>query len=148
MDRGYLDFRALCLHDEPAFLLYAPNPILERRYSHPVDRTTGVLSDQTVMLTVFYSTKAYPETLRASFFDAERSKRIKFLTNNFALPARKCRHLQATLAGRVVLQMDQAASAYQSLLGHQRERREDPNLDRGVDLCAGSDRAQAARSGS
>src|SRR5664279_1697519 len=47
-----------------------------------------------------------------------------------------------------VLQMDQAASADQGLLRHQRERGEDANLDRGGDLCAGGDRAQAVGAGS
>jgi hypothetical protein len=47
-----------------------------------------------------------------------------------------------------LFQMDQAASANQGLLRNQRERREDPDLDCGVDLCAGADGAQATRSGS
>src|SRR5208283_1764099 len=65
----------------------------------------------------------------------------------YAVGADDCRHLQATLAGGAILQMDQAASAHQGLLRNQRERREDPNLDCGVDLCAGGDRAQKARAG-
>ena len=64
------------------------NVLLERRYSHPVDKSTGVRSDQTVILTAIESAKAYPETLRrVSFYDAENDKRLKFLTNNFVLPA-------------------------------------------------------------
>ncbi len=64
------------------------NVLLQRRYSHPVDKSTGVRSDQTVILTSFESASAYPDTLRrVSYFDAETSKRLKFLTNNFALPA-------------------------------------------------------------
>jgi len=55
------------------------------------------------------------------------------------------RHLQATLAGGVVLQMDQATPAHQSLLRNQRERRENPNMDRCIGLCAGCHRAQTAR---
>jgi transposase len=63
--------------------------LLQRRYSHPVDKSTGVLSDQTVILSSLQSATAYPDTLRkVSYFDAERSKRLKFLTNNFTLPAR------------------------------------------------------------
>jgi hypothetical protein len=65
------------------------NVLLQRRYSHPVDKSTGVLSDQTVILSSLQSATAYPDTLRkVSYFDAERSKRLKFLTNNFTLPAR------------------------------------------------------------
>jgi hypothetical protein len=62
--------------------------LLERRYSHPVDKGTGVLSDQTVILSSVESATAYPDPLRkVSYFDAERNKRLKFLTNNFTLPA-------------------------------------------------------------
>ena len=53
-----------------------------------MDKSTGVLSDQTVILSSLESATAYPDTLRkVSYFDAERSKRLKFLTNNFTLPA-------------------------------------------------------------
>ena len=64
------------------------NVLLERRYSHPVDKSTGVRSDQTVILTAIESAKVYPETLRrVSFYDVETEQRLKFLTNNFVLPA-------------------------------------------------------------
>jgi hypothetical protein len=64
------------------------NVLLQRRYSHPVDKSTGVLSDQTVILSSWESATAYPDTLRkVSYCDAERNKRLKFLTNNFTLPA-------------------------------------------------------------
>jgi hypothetical protein len=54
-----------------------------------VDKSTGVLSDQTVILSSVESATAYPDPLRkVSYFDAERNKRLKFLTNNFTLPAR------------------------------------------------------------
>ena len=61
------------------------NGQLQRRYSHPVE---GLRSDQTVILTAIESAKAYPDSLRrVSYFDAATNKRLKFLTNNFALPA-------------------------------------------------------------
>ena len=64
------------------------NILLQRRYSHPVDKSTGMRSDQTVILTAIESAKAYPDSLRrVSYFDAATNKRLKFLTNNFALPA-------------------------------------------------------------
>jgi hypothetical protein len=64
------------------------NGVLQRRYSHPVDRTTGVRSDHTVILTAIDSTKVYPDPLRrVSYLDVETRKRFKFLTNNFTLPA-------------------------------------------------------------
>jgi len=91
MDRGYVDFQrlywfTLC----SAFFVVRTkeNVLLERRYSHPVDKSAGVRSDHTVILTTPHSAKAYPDALRrVSYFDAETDKRLKFLTNNFALPA-------------------------------------------------------------
>jgi hypothetical protein len=59
-----------------------------RRYSHPVDRTTGLICDQTVLLSTFYPAKAYPEPLRRiKFFDVTTDLRLVFLTNDFASPA-------------------------------------------------------------
>jgi transposase len=91
MDRGYIDFErlfALTLNSVFFVVRTKANVLLQRRYSHPVDKSTGVRSDQTVVLTSFGSASAYPDTLRrVSYFDAETGKRLKFLTNNFALPA-------------------------------------------------------------
>jgi hypothetical protein len=92
MDRAYIDFQRLFVFTlSSAFFVVRTksNVLLERRYSHPVDKTTGVLSDQTVILSSVESATAYPDPLRkVSYFDPERSKRLKFLTNNFTLPAR------------------------------------------------------------
>jgi transposase len=88
MDRGYIDFERLFV--SPAFFVVRTksNVLLQRRYSHPVDKSTGVRSDQTIVLTSFESASAYPDALRrVSYFDAETGKRLKFLTNNFTLPA-------------------------------------------------------------
>lgn len=91
MDRGYIDFQRLFVFTlSSAFFVVRTksNVLLQRRYSHPVDKSTGVRSDQTVILTSFESASAYPDALRrVSYFDAETNKRLKFLTNNFALPA-------------------------------------------------------------
>ena len=91
MDRGYLDFERLYfLTLSAAFFVVRTksNVILRRRYSHPVDKTTGVRSDHTVILTAAGSVKVYPEALRrVSYLDVETRKRFKFLTNNFTLPA-------------------------------------------------------------
>ncbi len=60
----------------------------ERRYSHPVDRSTGLICDQTIVLTGFYSHKGFQTPLRRiRFKDPKTGKRLIFLTNNFALPA-------------------------------------------------------------
>jgi hypothetical protein len=91
MDRGYIDFQRLFVFTlSSAFFVVRTksNVLIQRRYSHSVDKSTGVRSDQTVLLTSFESASAYPDPLRrVSYFDAETNKRLKFLTNNFALPA-------------------------------------------------------------
>ena len=91
MDRGYIDFQRLYVFTlSSAFFVVRTksNVLIQRRYSHPVDQSTGVRSDQTVILTSFASASAYPDALRrVSYFDAETNKRLKFLTNNFVLPA-------------------------------------------------------------
>jgi len=92
MDRAYIDFQRLFIFTlSSAFFVVRTksNLLLQRRYSHPVDKSTGVLSDQTVILSSVESATAYPDALRkVNYFDAERNKRLKFLTNNFTLPAR------------------------------------------------------------
>jgi Domain of unknown function (DUF4372)/Transposase DDE domain len=91
MDRGYVDFARLFVFTlSAAFFVVRTksNVLLQRRYSHPVDKTTGVRSDHTVILTAIDSAKAYPEQLRRiSYLDVTTRKRFKFLTNNFTLPA-------------------------------------------------------------
>lgn len=91
MDRGYVDFERLFVFTLcSAFFVVRTkeNVLLQRRYSHPVDKTTGVRSDHTVILTAIDSAKAYPDSLRrVSYLDVETKKRLKFLTNNFVLPA-------------------------------------------------------------
>jgi hypothetical protein len=91
MDRGYVDFERLFVFTLcSAFFVVRTkeNVLLQRRYSHPVDKTTGVRSDHTVILTAFDSAKVYPDSLRrVSYLDIETKKRLKFLTNNFVLPA-------------------------------------------------------------
>jgi hypothetical protein len=91
MDRGYIDFERLYVFTLcSAFFVVRTkeNVVLQRRYSRPVDESTGVRSDHTVILTAIESAKTYPDPLRRiSYFDAETNKQLKFLTNNFALPA-------------------------------------------------------------
>jgi hypothetical protein len=91
MDRGYLDFERLYRFTlSSAFFVTRTkkNVLLQRRYSHPVDKSTGVSSDQTVILTSLESASVYPNPLRrVSYRDPETGKRLRFLTNNFTLPA-------------------------------------------------------------
>jgi hypothetical protein len=91
MDRGYIDFQRLFVFTlSSAFFAVRTksNVLLQRRYSHPVDKNAGIRSDHTVVLTSFESASAYPDALRrVSYFDDATNKRLKFLTNNFTLPA-------------------------------------------------------------
>jgi IS4 transposase len=64
------------------------NILLQRRSSRPVDKSTGLRSDHTVVLKTVGSAKAYPEPLRrVTFCDPETGKRLRFLTNNFTIDA-------------------------------------------------------------
>jgi hypothetical protein len=91
LDRGYLDFQRLYhLHIARAFFVTRAKSNLKfrRRYSHPVDRTSGLICDQTVLLTTFYPAKAYPEPLRRiKFYDVQTDLQLVFLTNDFTSPA-------------------------------------------------------------
>ena len=91
MDRGYLDFTRLHrLHTASAFFVTRAkhNFRFQRRYSRPVDKTTGLRFDQTVILTGFYVRHDYPDPLRRiGFRDPQTGKALVFLTNNFTEPA-------------------------------------------------------------
>jgi hypothetical protein len=91
MDRGFLDFERLYrFHEAGSFFVTRGKSNLkaQRRYSHAVDRATGLICDQTVVLTGFYSHKGFEAPLRRiRFKDLETGKTLIFLTNNFALPA-------------------------------------------------------------
>ena len=90
MDRGYLDFARLyrlgqCL---AFFVTRAKNNFrFQRVYSHPVDKS-GLMCDQTILLSGFYAAKDYPEKLRRiRYVDQETGKTLVFLTNCFSLEA-------------------------------------------------------------
>jgi hypothetical protein len=91
MDRGYLDFERLyIIRQSSAFFVTRAksNFDFNRLYSKPVDKATGVLCDQIVTLQGFYTRKSYPDKLRRiKYYDADKKKRLVFLTNNFLLPA-------------------------------------------------------------
>lgn len=91
MDRGFTDFaRLFRFHEAGSFFVIRSKSNLkaQRRYSHPVDRSTGLICDQTVVFTGFYAQKDFEAPLRRiRFKDLEANKTLVFLTNNFALPA-------------------------------------------------------------
>jgi len=125
------------------------NILFQRRYSHLVDKTTGVRSDHTVILTAIDSAKAYPDQLRrVSYLDVKTRKRFKFLTNNFTLPALTIALIyksrwQVELFFKRIKQLP----TDQGILRHQRERGEDANLDRGLGLRAVGRRPQETGTG-
>jgi len=97
MDRAYVDFERLFVFTlcSAFFVVRAKtNVVLQRRYSHSVDRLTGLRSDHTVILTTLESASVYPDALRRiHYYDADTKKRFRFLTNNFALPALTIAHI-------------------------------------------------------
>jgi len=91
MDRGFTDFaRWFTLHQVQAFFIIRgkSNLLFRRVYSRPVDLSTGLRCDQTIVLTAPKALKDYPQHLRRiKFYDAEHDRHLVFLTNNFDLPA-------------------------------------------------------------
>ncbi len=91
MDRGYVDFeRLFTRHLAGAFFIIRAksNTQYQRRYSRPVDRSTGVTCGQTVALTGVTTAKDYPQPLRRiKYHDEKTGKTSNFLTKNFAIPA-------------------------------------------------------------
>jgi hypothetical protein len=90
-DRGYLDFARLYRFTLAAAFFVTrskENVVLQRRYSHTVDKSTGICVDQTVILATYGSACAYPDALRRIVYvDPKTDIRLEFITNNFALPA-------------------------------------------------------------
>jgi hypothetical protein len=130
MDRGYVDFARLHrLHEAGAFFVTRAKSNLNahRVYSAATDRTTGVIADQTIALDRHYTKRDYPVHLRRVRNDL--------------------RFVQEPLAGRALLQVDQAAPSNQGILRHLGERGEGANLDRRVSLCAGRHHPEAAQAG-
>jgi hypothetical protein len=91
MDRGYVDYARLHAIERARawFVIRAKNPMNYRRVaSQPVDRTTGLRSDQIIALTGFYAAKRYPDKLRrVHFYDLEHQNDLVFLSNHFELAA-------------------------------------------------------------
>jgi hypothetical protein len=91
LDRGYMDFARLKRIDNSGafFVIRAKRDLRFRRlYSQPVNKTSGVMADQTITFTVWRTHDVYPDHLRRiRFFDAEHDRTLVFLTNNFLLDA-------------------------------------------------------------
>ena len=91
MDRGYIDFARLHrLNRQAAFFVVRGhvNFRFRRLYSHPIDKQTGLICDQTIVITDRRSATHYPDKLRRiKYRDAETENTLVFLTNNLTLPA-------------------------------------------------------------
>jgi IS4 transposase len=91
MNRGYIHFaRLYLLHQDQAFFVIRArrNTQYRRLYSHPIDKSTGLLCDQTIVLTGVDTRTTYPEKLRRiKYRDPETGNTLVFLTNHFRLPA-------------------------------------------------------------
>ncbi|MCO5291357.1 MAG: IS4 family transposase [Chitinophagaceae bacterium] len=91
MDSGYVDYKRLYrMHLCEAFFVTRAkdNMNYRRLYSRPVEKSKGVIYDQTIMLNNYYAHKDYHEKIRRiKFIDRESGKTLIFLTNNFTLPA-------------------------------------------------------------
>ena len=92
MDKAYLDYRRLySLHNNAAFFVTRAkaNTQIKRLYSNPVDKSIGLRCDQLVVLTNYYTKKAYPDKLRRiKYYDSDNDRRLVFLTNHFNLSAK------------------------------------------------------------
>ncbi|QOC23644.1 IS4 family transposase [Wenzhouxiangella sp. AB-CW3] len=91
MDRAYVDFERLFTINQAGafFVTRAKKPLKFKSVSsQPVDKSTGLICDQQIRLTVYYSRKAYPKLLRrVRLKDPETGKTLIFLTNNFEITA-------------------------------------------------------------
>jgi hypothetical protein len=90
-DRGYLDFaRLFTLASRGSFFVARAkkNTLFRRRASFPVDKTTGLRSDQTGLVGSAPRAAPYPALLRrVTYHDPETGKRLCFLTNSMDIGA-------------------------------------------------------------
>ena len=90
MDRGYIVFKRLySINLSGAFFVTRAkrNLLFKRRYSHSVDKRTGLKCDQTIILSGVNTSNSYPAPLRrVKYVDLDTNKLFVFLTNNFSLP--------------------------------------------------------------
>ena len=91
LDKGYIDFERLYnLNNNSAYFVTRAksNFQFKRIYSHQVDKSLGLICDQSIVLKGFYPSKDYPDKIRRiKYFDSQNNRRLVFLTNNFCLPA-------------------------------------------------------------
>ena len=91
IDKGYIDYErlySLNLNNSYFVTRAKSNMKFRRIYSNKIDKSTGVICDQTIVFTNYYSAKDYPDKIRRiKYFNVEKNKKFVFLTNNFSVPA-------------------------------------------------------------
>jgi|TARA_B100001971_G_C18226584_1_gene560899 hypothetical protein len=91
MDRGYVDFARLHRFDQhKAFFITRAKRNMDygRVSSTPVDKSTGLRSDQMIRLRGAKTSLDYPDILRrVSYYDTDNDRRFVFITNHLKLPA-------------------------------------------------------------
>jgi len=139
LDRGYLHFQRLYQFTLAAsfFVIRARKDLhYRRRYSHPVDKNTGLRSDPTVILTSANSLAAYPVPLRrVSFHDEPNNRSLVFLTNNFRLPSLAVAQLyKARWQVELFFKWSKQHLRIKAFYGRSRKCGQDSDLDRALRL--------------
>jgi hypothetical protein len=116
MDRAYIDFERLANDAGSFFVTRAKSNFrAQRRYSHAVDRATGLVCDQTVV--GFYSRKGLEAPLRRVKFNAPKWQAARIPHKQLCIAGTHDRPVvPAALACGTVFQMDQTAPANQGVL--------------------------------
>ena len=91
MDKAYIDFARLSrlASERTTFVVRAKENMKYRVIKTRItDENTGVLCDQTIVLTSYLTSKKYPENLRRiRYYDSETGNTLVFLCNNFKVSA-------------------------------------------------------------
>lgn len=151
MDKGYIDFETLYSFSKSNcfFIIRAKrNTVYYRRCSHPINKSVGIRSDQTIQLTGPKTSRLYPIPLRRiTFRDEEQHRTFIFLTNHFQLDALIMSALQVAMADRIVLQMDQTTPANKIVFRNFHQCRQDADMDRDQCLRACGDNQKGTETG-
>ena len=153
MDRGYVDFARLYSIDLSSsfFITRAKkNFQFTRRYSHPVDKTTGLRCDQTIILKGFYAKKRLSRSATPRWlFRCRDQQKIRFSYQQFhSTNSDNSGFIQMPVARGTVFQVDQATPAHQGILRHIRKCGEDTSVDRHLGLCLDCHHQKAIEAGS
>jgi hypothetical protein len=140
MDRGYVDFARLYkIHQSMDFFVTRTksNFNFKRLYYHPIDKSSGLQCDQTIVPINFYTKKLSGKTKTHPLL-RRREKQASYILNQQFFSARLNyrRTISMPLASRVVLQMDQTTLTDQGILWHLRKCGKDPNMDCHHGICA------------